>query len=133
MNIAITSSNEKQSTIYNIGWFRLHEAAIKNEHERAFLNYKLLMYSYENKGFQLQIQGELHILFFEFEQATKAFKESFLIYFYNNDYIPALLIYLILKNHNLLNSKIIPNQEINKLLQFIKENKKEYVLFYDEI
>ena len=105
-----------------IGWFRLHEAALKNEHERAFLNYKLLMYSYNNKGFQLQIQGELHMLFLEYELALKSFQSAFLFYFNIQDYIPALLMYFKIKS---LQGEIFPEFELLKEMI----NNKRYILF----
>lgn len=109
---------------YSIGWFRLHEAILKNEHERAFLNYKLLMHSFTNKGYQMQIQGELHLLFSETELALKYFYESFLFYFYSKDYIPALLLYFKIKE---LKTDIIP--EFIQLKEIINNQKKKYILF----
>jgi hypothetical protein len=90
MNRATPPTNNQLN--YSIGWFRLHEAALKNEHERAFLNYRLLMHSYDHKGFQYQVEGELHLLFLEYDLAVVAFQKAFLIYFYNGEYLEALQI-----------------------------------------
>jgi hypothetical protein len=112
---------------YCIAWFRLHEAALKNEHERAFLNYRLLIHSYDNIGFQHQIEGELHLLFLEYALAAISFKKAFLIYFYNQDYINAFLTHQRIENltHEKLN-------ETSQLQQIINQNRREFNLFLDE-
>ncbi len=108
-----------------IAWFRLYEAASKNEHERAFLNYKLLMHSFENKGFKLQIQGDLHLSFFEVDSALKLFKEAMMYYFHNKDYIQMIVMYLKIKSID--KNYLIDCQEIEN---FIKKNESLYSLFF---
>jgi hypothetical protein len=122
-----TISSNLASTM-SIAWFRLHEASSKNEHERAFLNYKLLMHSYQNQGFQKQILGDLHTLFDETELAKKSFEQAFLIYLQEEDYISAILIYLKIKKHT-----DIILEEKNLLIEYLKKNKKKFILFFDEI
>lgn len=112
---------------YCIAWFRLHEAALKNEHERAFLNYRLLMHSYKDIGFQYQIEGELHLLFLEYDLAIKSFEKAFLIYFYNEDYIHAFLTH---QRIEILNSK--ESKEATQLHQIINKNKTQFNLFLDQ-
>jgi hypothetical protein len=124
MNTIIPFENKQLN--YSIGWFRLHEAALKNEHERAFLNYRLLMHSYNDKGFQYQVQGDLHLLFSEYELAIQSFQKAFLIYFYNEEYLHAFLIHSKIKE---LNGKLSLDEE-NKLNIIIEKNKHTFSLFF---
>lgn len=84
----------------NVAWFRLQEAISKNEHERAFLNYKLLMYSYNDQIYKKEIKALLHYSFNEINEAVKLFVEIFYEYLQNKDYIKAMSIYFFLKNIN---------------------------------
>jgi hypothetical protein len=102
----LTEDKDKKY-ICNIAWFRLHEAASKNEHERAFLNYRLLMYSYNDTTYKKEIKAQLHYFFDEKENAKNLFVEVFYEYKNCKEYTKCLAIYTYLKE----NFPLIPIQK----------------------
>lgn len=111
---------------YSIGWFRLHEATIKNEHERAFLNYRLLMHSYIDQAYQKEVKAYLHYFFGEYSDALRLFREAFILYFEYKAYISAMMVYNAIKRLN------APSEnECSQLKEIIDKNKKNYALFSD--
>jgi hypothetical protein len=111
---------------YSIGWFRLHEATIKNEHERAFLNYRLLMHSYIDEAYQKEVKAYLHYFFGEYCDALRLFREAFILYFENKAYISAIMVYKAMKE---LNTSCA--DEYKQLKEIIEKDKKKYSLFVD--
>jgi len=84
---------ENKQEYCNIAWFRLQEATQKNEHERAFLNYRLLMYSYDDPIYKKEVKALLHYFFHEDNAAVKLFLEIIYDYIAINQYIKAMAIY----------------------------------------
>jgi len=69
----ISLEEKKQS----IAWFRLHEAFLKNENERAFILYRLISHSIDDNGLKLLALGDLYLYFERQEEALNKYKESF--------------------------------------------------------
>lgn len=109
-----------------IGWFRLHEATVKNEHERAFLTYRLLMHSYCDIAYQKEIKALLHYYFDELPEAIKLLKESFQLYIEKEDVIKAFMIYQLIQK---MNGSVTKEHEI--IANIIKKNSIKYQLFID--
>ncbi len=111
---------------YSIGWFRLHEATIKNEHERAFLNYRLLMHSYIDEAYQKEVKAYLHYFFGEHCDALRLFREAFILYFEHKAYISAIMVYSAMKKLNASSEN-----EYKQIKGVVEKNKKKYALFCD--
>ena len=115
------------SELCSIAWFRLQEAAYKNEHERAFLNYRLLMYSYNDNSYKKEVKAFLHYFFNEIDQAKALLNDVFYEYLHNKDYVKAISIYeFIILMHfeknidkSLLDSELLPHIKYRELFEIV--------------
>lgn len=112
----------------SIAWFRLQEACLKNEHERALLNYKLLMHSFRSVAYKKQILGDLYILFNELDLAEKTYHESFEYYLLDTDFFHAAKIIFILKKHGFTTT-----EKTDSLLPELEKEKGRYALLIEEL
>ncbi len=112
----------------SLAWFRLQESALKSEHERGLLNYKLLMHSYRSQGFKKQILGDLYVSFNEKDLAENSFNESFDLYFLKKEYFYAAIILLKLKNNG-FEYKL----KLTVLINELEKNKHHYTLLINDL
>jgi hypothetical protein len=80
------------STLSNLAWFRLSEALIRNEREKAFIAYRLLSHSFICSGFKYQALADLHFSFGEMSLAFESYKQAFMVYYDNHDIFGMLII-----------------------------------------
>jgi hypothetical protein len=112
----------------SIAWFRLYESTLRNEHDRAMTNYKLLIHSYPSFGFKKQILGDLFLFLGEKAKAETAYNESFYSYVDENDIFNAARILLMMKSIALH----IDNKYLF-ILDHLQKQKKQYVLLIEEL
>ena len=113
----ILSKENEGEEVCSIAWFRLQEAAYKNEHERAFLNYRLLMYSYEDNSYKKEVKAFLHYFFNEVNEAEALLRDVFYEYLQKKEYMKAISIYEFISflhcskdiDKSFLNSNLFPN------------------------
>jgi hypothetical protein len=76
----------------NLAWFRLSEALIRNEREKAFIAYRLLSHSLSSDGFKNQVLGDLHYSFGEMSLAVDSYKHAFNFYCEKKDIFGMIII-----------------------------------------
>ena len=64
----------------NLAWFKLSEFISRGEKERAFSIYKVLMLAFDNQGYCLLVEGDLHASFDENQEALSKYLEAAKIY-----------------------------------------------------
>lgn len=121
----ISLEEKKQS----IAWFRLHEAFLKNENERAFILYRLISHSIDDNGLKLLALGDLYLYFEKQEEALNKYKESFNIFINNKNTYGSCIALSRIKYF------IKEKEEINKFIKEIPEldTKKEFKFFISTI
>lgn len=112
----------------SIAWFRLYESAVRNEHDRAMTNYKLLIHSYRSPGFKKQILGDLYLYLGEKNKAEEAYADAFYSYIETADIFHAAKILIIMKNLDcdIRHKYLVISSELQK-------QKKSYTLLIEEL
>lgn len=64
----------------NLAWFKLSEFISRKEKERAFGVYKVLMLAFESKEYCLLVEGDLHAVFEEYNEAFNKYFEAAKLY-----------------------------------------------------
>ncbi len=119
---------ENYSSNFSIAWFKLYESALRNEHDRAMTNYKLLIHSYRSPGFKKQILGDLYLSLGEKDKAEIAYTEAFYSYVESVNIFDAAKILVMMKYQKLnIEAKyLVISEELQK-------EKKNYTLLIEEL
>lgn len=84
----------KKGTEHNssLGWFNLARLVSKGEKEKAISLFKLLSYSFEDKAFALQVEGDL-LKFFDDRSAVDKYIQAAFLYRKESKLVAAASIY----------------------------------------
>lgn len=107
----------------NIAWFKLQESYLRNEHERAFIFFRLLSHSFNSDAFRFQALGDLHFIFENFELAEKNYVLGLDLYIFENNIFGIYNILIRLKKIENFELKKSTYEKINKLKNSDKSNK----------
>jgi len=105
-----------------LAWFKIAEALLNREREKAFFYCKLLSHSLSSEAFRSQIIGDIHTCIGEISFALQAYKNAFLLYEKNNNIHGMSIIFF--------RTLSIDNDFGKSLLQTYLEHLKSYEEYY---